>query len=294
VAGIRVLVNGLVDRAREYGRLLMFSHSLFSLPFAVLGVLYAAGGSPQWQTVVWVVVGFLGGRNAANAVNRVVDRHIDAENPRTRNRALPAGRVSVAEAWAIAGIGFALLVLAAANLNPLCVALLPVAALLFVGYSFTKRFTWLSHLVLGLACAAAPVGGWIAVTAAFSLPALVLGAADALWVAGFDVIYATQDVEVDRSRRLHSLPAAYGVPVALGAARAFHATVVLLLAVFGVLMNAGLVYYLGVGAAAALLTYEHVMVRPENPRSVTLASYSVNQVLSLTFFAFAAADILIV
>lgn len=287
-------MNALLERLREYGRLVMFSHSLFSLPFALLGVLYAAGGSPDWRTVVWVVVGFVGGRNAANAVNRVADRHIDARNPRTADRGIPAGRVSVAEAVTLAGAGFALLVVAAVNLNALCTALLPVAALLFLGYSYTKRFTWLSHLVLGVACAAAPVGGWIAVTAAFSVSALVLGAANALWVAGFDVIYATQDVEIDRAQRLHSLPAAYGVPVALGAARVLHALVVVLLAAFGLLVHAGLVYFLGVGAAAALLAYEHVMVRPERPRTVTLASYSVNQVLSLTFFAFAAADLLVV
>lgn len=279
------------DRLRAYGEMVMFSHSLFSLPFALIGMLLASGGHPKLWTVLWVVVGFTGGRNSANALNRIVDRSIDRRNPRTAARHLPAGTVSVAEAWAVTIFFFGLLVLAAAMLNPACVYLLPAGALLIGIYSFAKRVTALSHLILGVACAAAPIGGWVAVTGRIDSDALLLGAANALWVAGFDVIYATQDVEFDRSEGLHSVPAYFGVAGGLLVARLMHLIVPLLLIWLGVGTGSGMLFYAGVAAVASMLLFQHSMVRHDNLRKVSFASYSVNQLLSVVFFLFVVSDI---
>ncbi|WP_455381496.1 UbiA-like polyprenyltransferase [Salinispira pacifica] len=279
------------DRIRAYGEMVMFSHSLFSLPFALMGLLLASGGRPSLWTTVWVVIGFTGGRNCANALNRIVDRSIDGRNPRTAERHLPAGRVSVKEAWAVTLFFFGLLVLSAAMLNAACVCLLPVGVLLIGVYSFTKRVSALSHLVLGAACAAAPIGGWVAVTGRLSWDALLLGAANALWVAGFDVIYATQDVDFDRREGLHSVPALFGVTGGLRVARLMHLAVPGLLVLLGVGLESGALFYAGVAAVAALLLFQHAAVRGEKMERVPFASYSVNQVLSIVFFVFVVSDL---
>jgi len=269
----------------------MFSHSLFSLPFALIGLLVAANGRPHPATAVWVVVGFMGGRNSANALNRIVDKAIDGRNPRTASRHLPAETISTGEAWVVTGFFLGLMILAAFMLNRTCVYLLPVGGLLIGSYSFMKRFSSTSHLVLGAACAAAPIGGWVAVTGRVDPAVLLLGTANALWVAGFDVIYATQDVEFDRREGLYSIPAVYGVARGLTVARFIHGIVPVLLIGFGVLIHGGALYYAGVIAAAALLAYQNGMVSAANLRRVTIASYSVNQVLSVVFFLFVVLDL---
>ena len=248
--------------------MLMFSHSVFSLPFALVSLVVASRWRPGAWTVFWVLVAFLGARNSANALNRVIDRDLDGRNPRTRDRHLPAGTLSSAEVWLIAASSFGLLVLAAFKLKPLCVYLLPVAGLLFFVYSFTKRFTWLCHLFLGATCAGAPVGAWIAATGRIEFPALVLGAANALWVAGFDVIYGAQDEDFDVRNGIHSIPARFGIPLALLISSAFHALTVAFLLFFGFLAGFGPVYYLGILVVAVLLFWEHRMVRARTTSSM--------------------------
>jgi len=216
-------IRGVLGRAAAYLELVKFSHTVFALPFALMGVVLAARGLPDGRTLAWVVAAMVGARTGAMAVNRIADRHLDAQNPRTANRALPRGRLRVAEATGLAAAGFALLLLAAWMLNPLCGLLAPLAIAVVAGYSYTKRFTILSHLVLGLSLALAPMGGWIAITGRPAWPPAILAVAVLFWVAGFDVLYALADLEFDRRVGLHSIPARLGVGPSLTVARLCHA-----------------------------------------------------------------------
>jgi len=278
-------------RLREYADLVLFSHTVFSLPFLVIAMLLAGDGLPNVWKAVWIVVAFLGARNAANAVNRIIDRDLDARNERTRTRHIPAGQVTVREATAVALFCFGLLVLAAAMLGPVCVALLPSAGALFLAYTYSKRITFLSHFLLGLASAGAPVGAWIAITGWFSWPALVLGTANMLYVAGFDIIYAIGDVDFDRNEGLYSVPAVFGVPWSLVISAALHAATLLLLGYLYILGNFDLIYGVGLGVIAVLLTAEHLSVRPGHLANLKIASYGINQVVSVVLLVFATADI---
>ncbi|OGK84317.1 MAG: hypothetical protein A2050_08245 [Candidatus Rokubacteria bacterium GWA2_73_35] len=206
-----------------------FEHTVFALPFAYIAMALAAGGWPGWWTVGWVTAAMAGARTCAMATNRVVDRWIDARNPRTAGRHLPAGTLRVGELRLLAVAGAALMFVAAGMLNWLCLALAPAALAFLVGYSYTKRFTWASHWILGFTDGIAAAGGWIAVRPALEAPALVLWFALTVWIAGFDLIYACQDVEVDRAQGLHSVPARFGVPAALALARVNHALTALAL-----------------------------------------------------------------
>ncbi|MFA6507075.1 MAG: 4-hydroxybenzoate octaprenyltransferase, partial [Treponemataceae bacterium] len=222
-----------MNTVRRYSGLVMFSHSIFSFSFTALAALTASGGLLRLLEGFLISLAFLGGRTCANALNRVIDGRIDAKNPRTASRHIPSGTVSVFEAIAIVAISFAVLTVCAFFLNPLCVMLLPVAGVLFVFYSFTKRFTWLCHVILGVVCAGASVGAWIAVLGRIDWPVLVLAGANAAWVAGFDIIYAIQDIEFDRGENLHSIPLRFGRKGALLIAAAAHAGAVVALIAFG-------------------------------------------------------------
>src|SRR6476661_2366619 len=208
-------------------------------------MVLAADGWPGWPTVLWVTLAMAGARTLAMAVNRLADRFIDAANPRTARRHLPAGLLTPAQVAGAAVAACALLLLSAYMLNPLCLALAPLAVLFLVGYSYTKRFTWLSHWILGFTDGIAAAGGWIAVRGRFEAPAYVLWLALTVWIAGFDLIYACQDAEVDRVQRLHSVPARFGIPAALALARVNHAVTALALAALGLMMGLGVVYWLG-------------------------------------------------
>lgn len=285
-----------ISRLRLYGELVMFSHSLFALPFGLVGMLLAANGLPPMRILFWIVVCLLGARNAANAINRLIDYEFDARNARTARRHLPRGLVSGTEVLVLSVLGFALLLLGAWQLNPLCLKLAPLAVFILVIYSYTKRWTWACHLVLGFACGIAPTASWLAVTGRFALPPLLLTAAVMCWVAGFDIIYATQDVEFDRREGLHAIPARFGVKTALRIAAGLHLAVIILLATVPVLLSppyAGLgpVYYLGVVAVAGLLCWEHLLVKPDDLERVTTAAYSVNQIIGVTLLFFTALDI---
>src|SRR5262249_14656535 len=246
----------LLRRVRDYGRMIRFSHSVFALPFALTATALAGRDGIAARQVLWIVVAMVGARSAAMGMNRLADQAIDARNPRTAARELPRGVLSRAEVWAFVVLSAAVLVVAAWQLNPLCLALSPVALAIVFGYSYTKRFTALSHIALGLALALAPVGAWLAVRGVFAWPPVVLGLAVLFWVAGFDTISACQDVEVDRRDGLHSLPARFGVPRALALARALHVIAVVLLAALFWLVPLHPLYLAGVAAVAALLAYE--------------------------------------
>ncbi|MDL2719201.1 MAG: UbiA-like polyprenyltransferase [Acidobacteriota bacterium] len=285
-----------VERARSPARflsLVTFSHTIFALPFALLAAVLAAGGLPQAGTLLWILVAMVGARSAAMAFNRIADREIDAVNPRTQTRDIPAGRVSVGSAAAFCALSAAAFVFAAWRLNPLCLALAPVALLVVLGYSYTKRLTALSHVVLGLGLAIAPVGAWIAVTGRFAATPVVLGFSVLFWVAGFDVIYSLQDEAFDRAHGLFSLPARVGARRALDLSTVFHAlSLVLLYGVF-VLSGGGPLFGLGVVLAGIFLVRQHVLVSTKDLSRVDGAFFTANGWLSVAVFLCGALDVIL-
>lgn len=275
-----------------YVNFVKLPHTVFALPFALVGVVLASYVAPVTLPMVgWIVLAFTCARFAAMGFNRIVDREIDARNPRTRQREIPSGALRVAEAWGAVALASALFVFAAWRLNPLCAMLSPVALAWVFFYSYTKRFTRWCHLVLGIGMAIAPVGGYLAVAGRWSSPwwlLIALALAVATWGGGFDVLYALQDIEFDRSQRLHSLPATLGGPRALLVARGLHmATVVCLSAVGAATFtgtHAGSYYAVGVVLAAALLVYEHSLVKHDDFSKLDAAFFTMNGVISIVFF----------
>lgn len=276
-------MSALLGRIGLYGRMIKFSHSVFALPFAFSSAVLAAGEGLSWRRLAWIVVAMVGARSAAMGFNRLADQGLDARNPRTAGRELPRGALSRSEVWVFVVASAATLVVAAAMLNPLCLALSPVALLVILGYSYTKRFTALSHVFLGLALSLAPVGAWLAIRGRLEAPPLVLGLAVLFWVAGFDTIYACQDEAFDRAEGLHSLPARLGTRRALILARLFHAAAVALLAALYVLAPLHPVYLVGVAAVAGLLLYEHSLVRADDLSRIDAAFFTVNGWISLGY-----------
>ena len=276
----------LVDRALVFGRMIKFSHSVFALPFALASAAMAAGGRVPWRELPWIVVAMIGARSAAMGFNRLADQAIDARNPRTAGRELPRGVLSRREVWVFVVLSALALIGAAAMLNPLCLLLSPVALLVVLGYSYTKRFTSLSHLVLGLALSIAPVGAWLAVRGRFDAAPVVLALAVLAWVAGFDTIYSCQDVDFDRREGLRSLPALLGIRRALTVARLLHFAAVVLLAALFALVPLHPIYLVGVAAVAALLVYEHSLVSADDLSRVDAAFFTVNGWISVGYLAF--------
>ncbi|MBP2072241.1 UbiA-like polyprenyltransferase [Thermoanaerobacterium butyriciformans] len=281
-------------KIKQYADLVMFSHTLFSMPFAMVSMLWAANGLPKMRVFFWIIIALIGARTGANALNRLVDKDIDAKNPRTAGRHLPLGIVKSSEVLLIVVFSFALLVLAAYELNPLCLKLLPVALFLFIIYSYTKRFTWACHIILGIACGGAPVGAWIAVTGKIGWPSLVLGAVVTLWVAGFDIIYGTQDYDFDKNNGLFSIPVKFGIKNALLISTFFHVIALLLLLYLYFYMKMGWLYLIGLIIIGYLLYKEHSIVKPDNLKHVTIASYDINQIVSVLFFVFTTLDLFLV
>ncbi len=278
---------------RTYLEMIRFSHTLFALPFAFTGAVIAAHGIPPEEKILWILVAMVGARSGAMGTNRLADRHLDALNPRTRDRALPQGRISPRGVFAFVVLSFGVFLVAAWMLNPLCFALAPVAIGIVTAYSYTKRFTTLSHLILGLSLAIAPVGAWIAVTGGLAVPPFVLALAVLFWVAGFDVLYALMDIEFDRRMGLFSIPARLGVERGLWVARAFHALTLGCLALLLPLLHLGPVYAGGVMLAAALLLYEHLLLYRHGLAKLNVAFFNVNGILSLAIFASTLADLLL-
>jgi len=278
---------------RDFLSLVVFAHTVFALPFALLSAILAAGGVPDGRTLLWILVAMVGARSAAMSFNRIVDRHVDAKNPRTARREIPAGVVSPVEAALFCAGSAALFVVAAAQLNRLCLYLSPVALAIVLGYSYAKRFTAAAHLVLGLSLAIAPVGAWVAVTGAFALPPVLLGLAVVFWVAGFDVIYSLQDEDFDRREGLRSIPARFGAPRALQIARLFHgATLSLFYAVF-LAVGGGWLFGGAVVVAGAFLVRQHRLISPGDLSRVDAAFFTANGWLSVAFFVLGAADVLL-
>lgn len=275
--------------------MIKFEHTLFALPFAFLGMVLAAEGWPRWSVVGWIAVAMVGARSAAMGFNRLVDRRIDAANPRTADRALPSGAATPGGVLVFVLASVALLVLAAWRLNPLALALSPLALLIILGYSFTKRFTWLCHLVLGLGISGAPLGAWIAVRGDVRAAPLLLAAAVLCWVAGFDLLYALQDREFDRDAGLASIPARFGVVPSLWLSALLHAGTLLLLAVIPSVYEGGLGlgYWVGWTGALILVFYQHWIVRPSDLSRLNAAFFLANGALSLWLFATTAVDILL-
>jgi 4-hydroxybenzoate polyprenyltransferase len=278
-------MTAAASRVLTYGRMIKFSHSVFALPFALASAALAAREGFRWAQIGWIVLAMVGARSAAMGFNRLADHAIDARNPRTAARELPAGALGRREVWALVLVSAAALVLAAAMLGPLCLALSPVALAIVFGYSYTKRFTALSHVILGLALAMAPVGAWLAIRASFSPVAVVIGLAVLAWVAGFDTIYSCQDADFDRETGLHSLPARLGVRRALRAARAFHVAAIGFLAAVYPLAGVHPLYLVGVAAIAVLLAWEHSLVKADDLSRVDAAFFTLNGWVSVGYLA---------
>ncbi len=284
--------TGLFAKVRTTLQMIKFEHSVFALPFALTGAMLAARGWPAWHQVLWLIVAMIGARSAAMTFNRIADRHVDALNPRTKMRALPASQLSLRFAVGFTLVSCAVLVLAAYELNPLAFKLSPVAIALVLSYSFTKRYTVFSHLILGMCLGMSPIAAWIALRGDLSASVLVLGAAVAFWVGGFDLIYACQDVEFDRAQRLHSFPERYGIAAALYASALLHVLMLALLIGVARMENLGWVALGGLAVVAALLAYEHALVKPQDLSRVNAAFFTVNGYISVLFFVSWATDLL--
>jgi 4-hydroxybenzoate polyprenyltransferase len=274
----------------RHANLVRLPHTVFALPFALVGVILASYIAPiTVSDVVWVVVAFTSARFAAMGFNRIVDREIDAKNPRTRSREIPSGAMSVREASVAVIVASVIFVVAAWQLNSLCLILAPVALGWVLFYSYTKRFTRWSHLVLGVGLSIAPVGGYLAVTGHWSNPwwmLIALAVAVATWVGGFDILYALQDVSFDRENGLYSVPSTFGEPGALEIARLMHVTTVAGLAAAGLGAHSGILYFVGVGVAGLLLLYEHSLVKTDDFSRLDAAFFTMNGVISIVFLGF--------
>jgi 4-hydroxybenzoate polyprenyltransferase len=281
-------------RVRAFLRLVMIEHSVFALPFAyiaALSAMYAADRTVHWWQLFLVTVAMVGLRTFAMAANRIIDRGIDARNPRTERRELVTGAVSVRSAWTGALVAIVLFAGAAALLNPLCLALAPIAVIPMVVYPYGKRFTNFPHAILGLAQAIGPVGAWLAVTGSWSWDAVVLGLAVGIWIGGFDLIYACQDVTADRDSGVMSVPARFGIPAAIRAARASHVVTTALLVWYGVLVSAGVFWWSGIVIVIAAFLYEHSIVRPHDLSRLNRAFFTVNGFLGIALFVCALLDL---
>lgn len=303
---IKKVIGKAFHKIEEYGKLVMFSHTIFSLSFAAVAFLLASGGIPSLHNTIWAVLAFLGARTGANALNRVIDAKIDSKNPRTANRQIPKGEVGIKETLVLTAGCFFILVVSAYQLNMVCFLLSPLALICMCVYSYTKRFTWLCHLFLGATCGIAPVGAWLAVNGnliidrnlamngKLVLIPLLLGAINCLWTAGFDIIYGSQDYEFDKANGLYSIPVRFGVAGGLKISTLFHGAALILLGVFGWLSAPvmGLFFWIGWLIIALLMIIQHKLVNADNLDKVNIASYSISQITSLVLLFCGAADIL--
>ncbi len=286
---------GITAPAKAFLRLVTIEHSVFALPFAYLSALVAMDGHVRWAKLLLITVAMVGARTFAMAANRIIDRHVDARNPRTARRELVTGVVSVRTAWTGAVVALVVFAGAAALLNPLCLVLSPLAVAPLIVYPYAKRFTDFPHAVLGLAQLVGPVGAWLAVTGDLrgSGPAWVLGVAVGLWIGGFDLIYACQDAEIDREIGVRSVPARFGVRFALIASTVTHMVTFGLFVFFGVLVSLGWLWWIGLLVTAVAFGYEHAIVRPDDLSRVNRAFFTANGFVGIALFAFALGDLLV-
>ena len=284
----------MLNKIKVFLEMIKFEHTIFALPFAflggILGGFYATKGWPTWQQIVWITLAMVGARTAAMGLNRLIDMKIDRKNPRTAKRALPSGLLGVTEVIAYILVSFVVMGVSAYQLNLLCLELMPIAVFFLCLYSYTKRFTWLCHIVLGVAIGLSPMGAWIALTGSFNLPGVILAIAVATWIAGFDVIYSCQDVDFDREHRLHSIPVHFGLAGALQISAALHLVTATLLLLTGFLLGLGLFYFIGVMIALVLLFKQHKIISPNDLSSLNFAFFNMNGYLSVAIFVFAVLD----
>ena len=276
---------------RRFASLVKIEHTVFALPFAYVGALLCVQAVPSARDLVWITVAMVGARSLAMGLNRLIDRAIDARNPRTAARELPAGLLSTVQVVVFCAVSLAVFLLAVFQLDPVVRWLWPIPVAAFVVYPYLKRWTWLCHAWLGAVDGLAPVGAWVAITGRLPWESWVLGAAVALWVGGFDLFYSLFDLEVDREQGLHSFATRFGERRLFWAARAAHAGTVGCLAAVGLGLGLGAVYWLGVASVAALLAYEHALVRPGDLRRLDAAFFTMNGVISVVFFAFVLAEV---
>lgn len=278
-------------------QMIKFEHTVFALPFAFMGALLGSvvmfGSLPSWGKIGWIVIAMFGARSAAMGLNRLIDRISDAKNPRTSGRAIPAGLLKVGEVVIFIGISFFLLFWAAFKLNPLSAKLLPIAVFLLVFYSFTKRFTWACHIILGLTIALAPLGGWVAVTGTIDWTAMIFYFTIVFWTTGFDIIYSCQDVEFDKREGLHSIPVRFGVARALGIARVCHVLTGIGFVSLLFLTDLSWLYVIGMVIAYIILFYEHHIVSPNDLSRLQTAFFTMNGVLSIVVFSFTLLDLVV-
>jgi len=284
---------GFLQNLKITLEMIKWEHSIFALPFALCGAMLAAGGLPAWHQLAWIIVAMVSARSAAMAFNRLADASIDAANPRTSIRALPSGLLTHSFVSTFVLVSCGIFVLAASQLNRLTLMLSPVALAIVLLYSYSKRFTRWSHLFVGIALGIAPAAAWIAVRGSLDPRILLLTAAVTFWVGGFDVIYACQDFDFDRSHGLHSLPRHLGIHTALWIARVFHLAMLGLLVALVLVFGLGKLAALGVIAVAALLAYEHSLVRHDDLSELNAAFFTMNGVISVVFFSFIGADLLL-
>ncbi|WP_405585944.1 menaquinone biosynthesis prenyltransferase MqnP [Streptomyces sp. NBC_01190] len=283
------------SRLRAFLRLVMIEHSVFALPFAYIAALTAMfrdDGSVHWGELLLITVAMVGLRTFAMACNRIIDREIDARNPRTAKRELVTGALSVRSAWTGALVAVVVFLGAAALLNPLCLALAPIAVVPMVVYPYGKRFTDFPHAILGLAQAMGPIGAWLAVTGSWSWDAVILGVAVGVWIGGFDLIFACQDVAADRAHGVKSVPARFGVPASLYGSRVCHAVTTGLLLWYGLATRAGAFWWVGLAVVAGAFLYEHSIVKPHDLSRLNRAFFTVNGVIGITLFVFALCDLI--
>lgn len=286
-------MNAAINKVSVYLSMIKFPHSVFALPFAFTSALIAASGIPDLRQIGWIVLAMVGARSGAMGLNRIIDRKIDSANPRTKGREIPRGAISVFAAVLFVVVSFILLVFAAYMLNPLCLKLSPVAIAVLILYSYTKRFTWMSHFFLGLSISAAPLGAWLAVKGSFDVEIMPLAIAVIFWLAGFDVLYALQDIDFDKKYGLHSIPERFGISKSIYLARIFHITSFLLLTANGIIFELGGLYWTGMFLTAGLFLYEHSLVRIDDLRKLDIAFFNMNGYISVTVFIFTLMDYMI-
>ncbi|MEX2460823.1 MAG: UbiA-like polyprenyltransferase [Paenibacillaceae bacterium] len=287
----------MLKKLKVFLEMIKFEHTLFALPFAYMGAILGSmviyNVLPSWTAIGWITLAMVGARSAAMGLNRVIDKVIDAKNPRTASRAIPAGLLSSKEVLLYIVISLVLLFIATSQLNALCMKLLPIAVFFLVIYSYTKRFTWACHLILGLTIALAPLGGWVAVTGRIDLVSLVFYFTVAFWTAGFDVIYACQDIEHDRKEGLYSIPSRFGIPKALFLAKLFHVLTAVGFMSLYFLTALSWVYFAGIILAYLILIYEHRLVSPKDLSKLNTAFFTMNGILSVLMFTFTFIDLVV-
>lgn len=280
-----------MNKIRVYLEMIKFQHSIFALPFAYFGAFLSQMKVPSFITIFWITLAMVGARSFAMSLNRLIDIETDRRNPRTAERALPKRLLSVSNVILFSIISLGFFLLAVYNLAPICRYLWPIVVIPFVIYPYTKRFTWLSHFILGFCLGLAPIGAWIAVTNTFSLEPFLIGSAVILWVAGFDIFYAIQDIDFDCRHKLYSIPARFGIKTSLTLTKLLHITSITILIWLGIRLDLGLFYFIGVVVTAILLAYENSLIKANDLSRLNLAFFTMNGVISMVMFCFVAIEV---